>query len=61
MGAAFIDLRKGFDTVDHTILIQKIKNVGATDIVVKWFVSYLTERTQKVYFKSTLSDPLPVL
>ena len=59
-GVAFVDLRKAFDTVNHEILLNKLYEIGATDITVKWFRSYLTKRTQKVSFKGSLSNALPV-
>ena len=50
-GVAFVDLRKAFDTVNHEILLNKLYEIGATDITVKWFRSYLTKRTQKGIFQ----------
>ena len=59
-GFATVDLMKAFDTVNHEILLNKLYEIGATDITVKWFCSYLTKRTQKVSFKGSLSNALPV-
>ena len=39
---------------------MKFYEISATDITVKWFLSYLTIRTQKVSFKGSLSNALPV-
>ena len=44
----FVDLRKAFDTVDHRILIQKLKHYGVRGISKKWFSSYLKYRKQSV-------------
>ena len=30
-GAVFIDLRKAFDTVDHTVLLNRLSNLGILD------------------------------
>ena len=38
-GAVFIDLRKAFDTVDHSLLISKLRNLGFSNPVVDWFWS----------------------
>ena len=40
-GAVFLDLSKAFDTVDHVLLVEKLKTIGASSLVVKWFASYL--------------------
>ena len=36
-GAVFIDLRKAFDTVDHSVLLDKLSNLGIVDIERGWF------------------------
>jgi hypothetical protein len=36
-GAVSIDLRKAFDTVDHTIFLEKLKTIGFTSPVLDWF------------------------
>ena len=43
-GAVFLDLSKAFDTVDHVLLVEKLKAIGASSQVVKWFASYLESR-----------------
>ncbi|XP_065662580.1 uncharacterized protein LOC136085218 [Hydra vulgaris] len=44
----FIDIRKAFDTVEHTILLEKLKHYGIRGIPFLWFSSYLFNRTQFV-------------
>ena len=34
-----LDLQKAFDTVNHTILLNKLKLLGADDLTVPWFRS----------------------
>ena len=51
-----LDLKKGFDTVDHRIRLRKLYAYGIRGTLLKWFESYLTGRTQYVAFKGTNSD-----
>ena len=40
----FLDLSKGFDTLNIDILLHKLKSTGITAESLKWFNSYLTYR-----------------
>ena len=44
----FLDLKKAFDTVDHDILLEKLKHYGFKNISNLWFKNYLSDRTQFV-------------
>ena len=52
----FIDLSKAFDTVDHHILLQKLKSYRIRNTYYDWFKSYLSNRKQFIVLndKSTL-------
>ena len=41
-----IDLQKAFDTVDHSILVNKLKAIGLDGNAIAWFDVYLTNRMQ---------------
>ena len=55
-GVSFIDMRKAFDAVNHTILLQKLKLVGCTHRSLIWFESYLKDRKQYVSIKGKTSS-----
>ena len=52
----FIDLSKGFDTIDHTLLSRKLHYYGMNDTACRLFESYLTNRKQFVLFEDIKSD-----
>ena len=52
----FMDLSKAFDTMDHCILIRKLKTYGVRGTVLSWFEDYLRNRQQYVIFKSKKSN-----
>ena len=56
IGLIFIDLKKAFDTVDHEILLKKLKIYGVTGLEHDWFTSYLDNRKQFCWVDGTSSD-----
>ena len=52
----FLDLKKAFDTVDHTILLSKLKAYGVQNTSYTWFKSYLNSRQQKCFVNGSLLD-----
>ena len=51
-----IDLQKAFDTIDHKILIEKMKCMGFSNDVIKWFESYLSKRMFSAHVEKSFSD-----
>ena len=56
----FMDLSKAFDTIDHKILIYKLKHYGIRGIALSWFIDYLSNREQYVDFDSCSSNRLNI-
>ena len=52
----FLDLKKAFDTVDHTILLRKLEQYGIRGKTLRWFERYLSSRTQNVEYNNSKSD-----
>ena len=48
--SVFSDLKKAFDCVPTNILLAKLQAYGIRREYIKWFRSYLTDRTQYVNF-----------
>ena len=58
--AAFVDLRKAFDTVNIDILCSKLCHAGIRGKVFNWCKNYLTNRQQCTLANNVRSSLLPV-
>ena len=59
---ALLDLSAAFDTVDHDILLRRLKtSFGLDGVVCSWFRSYLTGRVQRVRRGSSVSASVVLL
>ena len=52
----FLDLKKGFDTVDHHMLLSKLHLYGINGNAHRWLSSHLDNRTQKCFVNGSLSN-----
>ena len=59
-GAIYIDFSKAFDTISHSVLLNKLPRYGITDGELVWFTDYLFLREQSVEINGTISDAFPV-
>ena len=53
---AFPDLSKAFDSINHTILLRKLKCLGFNDLLLKILTSFLSGRMQRVVVNDETSD-----
>jgi len=52
----FIDLKKAFDTINHSIFIKKLCHYGVWGIASSWIEYYLNNRKQFVVYDGICSD-----
>ena len=58
--ATFIDFSKAFDTVNHTILLEKMKIYRIKNENFQWIQNYLTNRQQSTIVNGIASDKMDI-
>ena len=58
--ALYIDFKKAFDTVNHKLLIGKLKDMKIRNNAINWINSYLTNRTQCTHIGPIVSKDMVV-
>ena len=56
--AVFLDLKRAFETISRSLLLQTLERFGIVGTAYKWFESYLCARTQKTRFNDFDSDSI---
>ena len=54
----FIDLSKAFDTVNHEILLAKLKYYGVNKLTHQWISNYLKNRKQFINYGNSKSSTI---
>ena len=53
-----LDMSKAFDSLNHNILLSKLRRLGLASHCLSWFSSYLSDRTQRVRYGDAVSHML---
>ena len=49
MGAAFLDLRKAFDSLEHCLLLHRLQDLGVGTVALQWFQSDRQHRIKQSF------------
>ena len=55
-----LDMSKAFDSLNHNLLLEKLRKLGLKAYVISWFSSYLSSRYQRVRYEDSVSELLPL-
>lgn len=56
VGVVLLDLSAAFDVINHDLLLEKLACYGLGSTVIAWFQSYLSDRSQRVFYNGSLSE-----
>ena len=51
----YIDFSKAFDSVVHSKLTHKLRQIGLPDLLISWITALLTDRSQQVRIENVIS------
>ena len=54
--AAFLDLRKAFDSLDHVVLLERLSAIGVLGNELVWFTDYLSRCVQRIKVRDRVSS-----
>lgn len=60
VGVVFVDFRKAFDAIPHSILLRKLQSLGVAGDLWCWIRDYLSGRTQVTTINGCQSQAMPV-
>ena len=55
-----LDMSKAFDSLNHNLLLRKLRKLGLNTSAASWFSSYLSSRYQRVRYEDSVSELLPL-
>jgi hypothetical protein len=55
----YLDIRKAFDSVPHSKLLEKLRHFNLPNQLIHWLHSFLSNRTHSVKIGNQISSPLP--
>ena len=53
-----LDMSKAFDSLNHNVLLNRLRSLGLTSHCLSWFSSYLSDRKQRVRYGDAVSQTL---
>ena len=56
----YLNFAKAFNSVNHSVLLQKLKRYGVEGSTFVWFTDYLSGRSQRVILDGVASQWAPV-
>ena len=54
-----LDMSKAFDSLNHNLLLEKLRKLGLKASVTSWFSSYLSSRYQRVRYEDHSQNCYP--
>ena len=60
VGVVFVDFRKAFDSISHSLLLNKLQGLGMAGDLKYWIRNYLTNRTQVTVVNGYMSSTSPI-